>query len=910
MTLHQSLQGDLGIDSLGRAELALEIKQKLGVELSDQVLFRARTPLDLLDALTEGEIHPSVIPFGVRTREVESSRILCPSHAQTWVEVLEWHASHHPNRACLDFIDSGQEVHGLTFGELFQHAGRFAAQLQDAGLKPREPVALMLPTGFDFLFSFFGAILAGGIPVPLYPPQRRGHIEDEIKRQVGILSNCESRFLITVPEGMKLSRILRFMLPRLKQVLSPQQLSSGRSSFRSGSIDSNSTAFLQYTSGSTGSPKGVALNHASILANIRAIGAAIRANSADVFVSWLPLYHDFGLIGACLGSLYYGAFLALTAPETFLGHPKQWLWMIHHYRGTLSGAPNFAYDFCSRRISDSELEHLDLSSWRVAINGAEPVSADTIQRFTQRFKNYGFRAEAMLPAYGLAESSVGLTLPPLERLPKVDRVDREVLTRINRAVPAFHGYDSPLDQLIVSCGMPLPGHRVRIVNEEDHVLPVRDVGLIQFQGPSSTQGYYRNLDANQSLFHSSSDPSYVGTWLDTGDLGYLAEGELYVTGRRKDVIIRGGQHFFPQDVEEKLASIPGILKGGVAVLGSLDPMTGTERIILVAETRVQDQNEKNGLCQRLRQMANELLGSPVDDVLLVPPLSIPKTPSGKLRRGACRELLEAHHLGRAQPHWMQWVNVFRGIFSFRLARMVQTLGNLIYGIYSCLWAILVGAVFFIGVVILPSFNARYRIARVCARILLFLVGIRLTVIGAESLPKRGDQAILVANHASYIDAMVLVASIPTSFHFIAKKEFLSYPVLGWIFSRLGCRFVERFDAWAAVQDTRKIADSILRDQILLFFPEGTFSAEVGLKPFRIGAFEIATQTQTKVIPLSIKGARQILNANTWIPKRGEVIVSVGPFIPPLEKSVENVLALKKIARQRILDGCGEPEIPD
>jgi 1-acyl-sn-glycerol-3-phosphate acyltransferase len=300
------------------------------------------------------------------------------------------------------------------------------------------------------------------------------------------------------------------------------------------------------------------LSHANLLANVRAIGDAVEVRPDDVTVSWLPLYHDMGLIGAWLGTLYHAVPLVLMSPLAFIGRPARWLEAIHRHQGTITAAPNFAFDLCTRRIRDEELAGLDLSCLRAVYNGAEAVSPTTMERFIERFGSIGFRREAMMPVYGLAESSVALTFPPLGRAPLVDTVDRRLLARSGRAEPMEPGTTGT--KSFVACGRPLPLHEVRIVDEQDRELPDRQEGHIQFKGPSATRGYLRNPEATARLLH--------GDWLDTGDLGYVAGGDLYVTGRAKDIIIKAGRNIYPEELEEAV---------GMAVLPEKDLRRGFAR---------------------------------------------------------------------------------------------------------------------------------------------------------------------------------------------------------------------------------------------------------------------------------------------------------------------------------------------
>ncbi|MEK7738192.1 MAG: AMP-binding protein, partial [Pseudomonadota bacterium] len=334
-----------------------------------------------------------------------------------------------------------EEAETLGYGELLSAAEAVAHGLLRRGLAAGATVAIMLPSGPDFFRAFFGALLAGGVPVPLYPPARASQIEEHLGRQAGILESCQASFLLVTAEVRLPGRLLQARVEGLSQVLTlvelvkPAEPMTDQPAPALPPLAAHDTAFLQYTSGSTGDPKGVVLSHANLLANIRAWSRAIALSPTDVVVSWLPLYHDMGLIGAWLGSLYNGLPLVLMSPLDFLARPQRWLWAIHRYRGTVSAAPNFAYEMCARRIPDEELAGLDLSCWRLAANGAEPVSDQTLTRFAERFAPYGFSAAALAPVYGLAECTVGLAVPPPGRGARIERVERARLEDDGLAVP-------------------------------------------------------------------------------------------------------------------------------------------------------------------------------------------------------------------------------------------------------------------------------------------------------------------------------------------------------------------------------------------------------------------------------------------------------------------------------------------
>ena len=433
---------------------------------------------------------------------------------------------------------------------------------------------------------------------------------------------------------------------------------------RPGSGDT--VALIQYTSGSTGDPKGVVLTHANLLANIRAMGQAMDASSTDVFVSWLPLYHDMGLIGAWLGCLHFAAPLYVMSPLSFLVRPESWLRAMHRFHATFSASPNFGFELCINKIAEEDLVGLDLSSLRMIANGAEPVSAHTVRRFIDRFGRYGFSASAMGPVYGLAECSVGLAFPPPGRPPLIDRVNYDQLSRNGIAEPAKPDDPKPFE--IVASGQPLPGHEIRIVDEAGHEFGDRREGRLEFRGPSTTRGYFRNETKTRELFNDS--------WLDSGDRAYVAGGDVYITGRVKDIIIRAGRHLYPQEIEEAVAEIPGIRKGGVAVFSVSDPRSGTERVIVLAETRELDATARATLQKRAHEVTTDVAGTPPDEVVLAPPRTVPKTSSGKIRRSAAKELYESGHIGPLQRAlWLQVLRLSLAGVGPQLTRMIARSGD-------------------------------------------------------------------------------------------------------------------------------------------------------------------------------------------------------------------------------------------
>lgn len=520
ITLDSRLDEDLGLDSLARVELFMRVERDFGVQLPESLFATAGTVRDILVALSAGPV-PSIRPPTAPTTEPATRShptMAAPLHAETLGDVLAWHTDHHPDAVHIIVCGDGADER-ITYAQLWRQARMIAAGLQHQGMRMGDTIALMLPTSADYFYAFFGVLLAGCIPVPLYPPTRLSQIEEHVRRHAGILENSGAAVLITVPEMLHMAGMLRMHVRTLRRITTSDQLAAVHATLVAVAPDPDSIALLQYTSGSTAQPKGVTLSHANLLANISALGAAAKIESTDVFVSWLPLYHDMGLIGAWLSMLYFGLPLVIMSPLSFLTRPARWLQAIHRNGGTLSAAPNFAYELCLKRITDKELLGVSLASWRLALNGAEAVMPATITRFQERFARWGFRPTALTPVYSLAESSLGLTFPPLERGPLIDVIEREPFMRTSTAIPVSTDATNPLR--FVSCGVPLSRHRVRIVDEDGRELDERREGRLEFQGPSATRGYFRNPQANERLMRDG--------WLESGDRAYIAQGEVYPT---------------------------------------------------------------------------------------------------------------------------------------------------------------------------------------------------------------------------------------------------------------------------------------------------------------------------------------------------------------------------------------------
>jgi acyl carrier protein len=897
--LDDSLERELGLDSLARVELLLRTERAFDVSLPDHLLNSIETPRDLLRSVLAASGAPAAIADHNIKILATGGEQRAPQAATTLLEVLDWHVAQHPSQLHIHLYGEDDKERPITYAELAAGARSVAAQLLERGLEPGNAVAIMLPTGADYFFVFFGILAAGGVPVPIYPPTRLAQIEDHLRRHAAILANAQARILVTVPEARSVALLLRAQIESLKSVVTAGDLVGGGRLTQPSRSGAQDIAFLQYTSGSTGNPKGVVLTHANLLANIRAMGEVVAPDANDVFVSWLPLYHDMGLIGAWFCSLYFGFPLAIMSPLAFLARPQRWLWAIHRHRGTLSAAPNFAYELCVRKIADRDLEGLDLSSWRCAFNGAEPVSPDTLAAFQRRFAPYGLRSEAITPVYGLAESSVGLCLPRPGRGAVVDNVQREPFTASGQALPALA--DDPQALRFVGCGVPLPGHQVRIVGGTGFELGERQVGRLQFKGPSATSGYYRNAEDTRKLF--------VGDWLDSGDYAYVAAGEAYLAGRAKDMIIRGGRNLYPYELEQAVGNIAGIRRGCVAVFGSREPESGTERLVVLAETRETDPERQQALRRAVNDCAIDLLGMPADDVVLVRPHTVLKTSSGKIRRAASREFYErGGKAARPAPVWWQFVRLAWTSAVPQLRRWQGAAGAWGYVAYAWLVFWLLAPAVWLAVAATASPERSRRLIHGAARLLLRLMRTPLLVSGLENLPH--TPCVLAANHTSYLDGILLAAALPPDYpySFVAKREFLDHFVARLFLQGIGCVFVERFDARQGVEHAGQVAEALQEGRMLVFFPEGTFDRRPGVRPFRSGAFSVAVRAGASLVPVAIRGARSMLRENDWFPYRGAASIAIGTAIRPSGSEWRDVVELRDRVRAEILKHSGEPDL--
>lgn len=523
--------------------------------------------------------------------------------------VERWQAA--PDRTVVTLL-TASGFQPLTGSALMQLARRWAGGLAARGVEPGDRVAMALGTSEDLLGALFGTWWLGAAVVPLAPVNPRQAPAAEAERLARALEAAKARLAVFPQETQALFETAPVPL------VAPEGLSGQEGP--EAPYPTRKLAILQFSSGSTGHPKGVALGDAQIAANLASIQSVVQATEADRGVSWLPLHHDMGLIGTLLYPLAAGFELYLMAPEHFIMMPWLWLQALTGTRATLTTAPNFAYQLLTK-LSPARLEGTDLSSLRVALAGAEPVRPETLEAFAQRFGPMGFRREAFVPTYGLAEATLAVTMTRAGEGPAYDRISSERYRDEHRAVPV--AADDPQARLLTSVGEPLPGYKVSIRDEDGQPVPERQVGEIWVQAPSLMQGYYGMPELSAEVLQDGH--------LRTGDLGYLADGKLYVSGRLKDLIIKGGCKYHPQDLEGVVETNAEVRAGGTAAFTVGE---GDERLVMVVETKAQE--GLGELSHRIRSQVMEAAGVRLDEVVLVRPQQLPKTTSGKIRRQEAR----------------------------------------------------------------------------------------------------------------------------------------------------------------------------------------------------------------------------------------------------------------------------------
>jgi fatty-acyl-CoA synthase len=544
---------------------------------------------------------------------------------------------------------SGASEEVFPFAAVERISARFGGAFQALGLRKGDRVALILPNNDDFVLTFLGAIRAGVIPVPIYPPMALGQLQAYLDNTRHIVAKSGARVLTTTAKIKRLLGTVQASCPALEQVVAIEGIRESSEPLRPEKIGLDDIAFLQFTSGSTSRPKGVTLTHSNLAANIKCIMEdGLRIRPEDVGISWLPLYHDMGLIGFVLAPLYHLVPIVYLPALLFLKRPVTWFQAVTRHRGSIAYGPNFAYALCIKRIKAADLEGLDLSSWRIAGCGAEPIRPETLEGFVDAFGGIGFPKEALLASYGMAESSLAIAFTELSEGLKTISVEGPALWEKGEAkvVPE----DDERAVRLVSCGPEFPDHAIRVFAPDDatseHPLPERTVGEIRIAGPSVMRGYWEDAERTREAF--------AGTFLRTGDLGFVSERHVYICGRSKEIVIVNGRNYYPQDMEWEASKVAGVRKGNVVAFGARDPSgveRDRERVVVAFEVQEPERLAKaSGLVTEVRKAVQEGMGLTLDDVVALPPGALPKTSSGKLQRARTRELYETGELmGRSVP---------------------------------------------------------------------------------------------------------------------------------------------------------------------------------------------------------------------------------------------------------------------
>jgi acyl-CoA synthetase (AMP-forming)/AMP-acid ligase II len=578
----------------------------------------------------------------------------------TLVELLRARAWIQPDGTAFVFLPDGEtdEVR-VTYRELDLRARTVAALLQKMGVSGQR-VLLLYPPGIDYAAAFFGCLYAGVVAVPAYAPR----LNRSVSRLQAIAHDARPALALTTSRVLSRIQDALTQAADLRSILwlpTDNLLGALADDWCEPTIAVDALAFLQYTSGSTATPKGVMVSHANLLHNERMIQGAFRQTEESVILTWLPLYHDMGLIGNILQALYVGAPCIMMPPLAFLHKPVRWLQAISRYGVTSSGGPNFAYDLCVQKVTPEQRATLDLSSWTTAFNGAEPVRAETIERFAATFAECGFRREAFAPCYGLAEATLFVSRGGSWNGPSRHAVDRKSLEQ-NRIVPAAHGAGTA--STLVGCGRAVPGETIRIVDPETRTQCATDrIGEIWVSSPSVARGYWNRPEESRRTFEAYMADTGEGPFLRTGDLGFLRDGDLVVTGRLKDLVIIGGRNHYPQDIERTAEeSHPG-LRAGCSAAFSIDK-DGEERLVIAVEIEPRFRSHiRRGFASAVRDSstrhaldAEEIIHAvsrevaerheiEVYAVVLLKVGAIAKTSSGKIRRRACRLDYLAGRLG-------------------------------------------------------------------------------------------------------------------------------------------------------------------------------------------------------------------------------------------------------------------------
>ncbi len=535
-----------------------------------------------------------------------------------------------PDRVAVYLQHAGQEDLPVTYRDLLKGAAGYARTYARAGVQPGDVVLLILQHGIDLIYSYFGAVLHGAIPAimpylteKLLPERYRSDLASllGITRPAAIITypDFEQEVRAALKEGDSVRAVI--VSSEADQPADPDFESLPGMQRRAEDI-----VLLQHSSGTTGLQKGVALSHQAVINQLESYRLALHLTDEDVVVSWLPLYHDMGLIACYLLPILLGVPLVLLSPFDWVRAPYRLMQAVSRYGGTLSWLPNFAYNFCAQKVRDRDLDGIDLSSWRAISNCSEPMRWESHQAFYERFKDYGLRYEALTTCYAMAENVFAVTQGGIDAPVVVDEIDREGLQIERVARPGIPDRDVIK---MLSAGRPISSVRVRVLNEKSQDVPDRVIGELALQSDCMLTGYYNRPDATKKAF--------LDGWYLTGDFGYMADGEVYVTGRKKDLIIVGGKNVYPQDIEQLAMDVPGIHPGRVVCFGVYNEAAGTEDVVVVGEVETRDLQERYKIADQVRQVVTRGSAIALRHVYLVDPPWLIKTSSGKTARLANRD---------------------------------------------------------------------------------------------------------------------------------------------------------------------------------------------------------------------------------------------------------------------------------